>query len=46
MLYKREIGHPFQVRLEKYKAITKSEVEKYVMIDHIWREKDTHYSLE
>ena len=38
--HKGETGHPLKVRLQEHqKAVTRGEVEKSGMADHIWREK-------
>lgn len=41
---KEETNHSPKVRLEKKKkAITKDEVENFVLMNHIWKEMGVHY---
>lgn len=43
--YKEGTSHPLKIKLEELKKVkTKSEVETFGMMDHIWK-KDTHYHV-
>ena len=42
-VYKGEICHPLKVRQEEHrKAVIWGEIEKSGMMDHIWKEKESH----